>query len=60
VDLSNNQLTGDIKPFAAELADGSQRLAYLNLSSNLLTGPLPQELGDNNILDLVSIAMLGA
>jgi hypothetical protein len=42
VDVSANKLTGEIAPFAAELADGSQRLAHLNLSNNYISGPLPQ------------------
>jgi len=53
LDVSNNKLSGSLKPFADVLAANvnSTAMVYLDLSDNRLTGPIPAGLSSSAILD---------
>ncbi|KAI8463823.1 MAG: hypothetical protein J3K34DRAFT_474850 [Monoraphidium minutum] len=51
LDLSRNLLSGGLGPFAISLADNEFALESLNLSDNYLSGPIPVDLADINILE---------
>eukprot|EP00775_Hariotina_reticulata_P004433 gene4433-4688_t len=53
LDVSHNDLSGSLKPFADVLAASanSTSMVYLDVSSNELTGPIPAGLSSSAILD---------
>lgn len=58
-DASTNQLIGELGPFAEQLAEGTDRLQFLNLSSNYFDGPVPQALEDATVLDRAEPVVIG-
>ncbi|GBG00280.1 hypothetical protein Rsub_12959 [Raphidocelis subcapitata] len=58
VDLRANQLAGELGPFAETLAEGSDRIVFLDLSDNYFEGPVPADFEDATVLNSVSTVTL--
>jgi len=58
LDARANVLGGELGDFAKALADGSQRLVYLDLSDNYFEGPIPDAFQDSSVLNSIATVML--